>query len=90
MSQPRKKKTNRKAPNPYPPGTPVPHLDCQLDAILKARRMTNWKLHQLTGVPYSRIGQLRRQALAQIAFKNLAKICVALDIHPGELFHVSP
>jgi len=75
-------------PHCHDPTTP-PRFDCQLDAILTARRMSNYKLHQMTGIPYSRIGQLRRQVLVQMAFKNLAKICVALEIHPGELFHVS-
>lgn len=65
-------------------------LTCTLDFEMKARKLTTVALARQLGINESTISKLRRNQFSMIDAKNLEKICIALDLQPGDLLHVEP
>jgi len=65
-------------------------LTCTLDFEMKARKLTTKGLAAQIGVSEASLSKLRRNQFAMIDAKNFEKICVALDLQPGDLLHVEP
>jgi len=65
-------------------------LTCTLDFEMKARKITTVALAQKIGINESTIRKLRRNQFSMIDAANLEKICIALDLQPGDLLHIEP
>jgi len=61
---------------------------CQLNDILLARDMSNRELARQAGISPNMVGNLIRthySSMPIVHLKTLSKVCVALDIAPGDL-----
>ena len=65
-------------------------LTCTLDLELKARKLTAKAFAAQIGIAESSLSKLRRNQFTMIDAKNFEKICIALDLQPGDLLHVEP
>lgn len=63
-------------------------LTCTLDFEMKARKLTTKALAAQIGIAESSLSKLRRNQFSMIDAKNLEKICIALELQPGDLLHV--
>jgi len=63
-------------------------LICTLDAEMAAQKLTTKKLAADAGVSESSLSKLRRNQFSMIDAKNFEKICLALNLQPGDLLHV--
>lgn len=65
-------------------------LTCTLDFEMKARKLTTKALAAQLGIAESSLSKLRRNQFSMIDAKNFEKICIALELQPGDLLHVEP
>lgn len=63
---------------------------CSLDMEMSARKLTTKGLAAQIGITEATIRKLRKSQFSMIHEKNLALICKALDLQPGDLLHYVP
>lgn len=60
-------------------------IKCNLNEILKSKKITKYALAKNTGISAHAIKKLADNQTNSISFENLTKICTKLDISVGDL-----
>ena len=63
-------------------------LRCTLDFELQSRKLTTKAFAAQIGISESSIAKLRQNRFSMIDATNFEKICVALELTPGDLLQI--
>lgn len=63
---------------------------CNLDELLKKRKITLTKLSELTDISLVNLSVLKNDRARAVRFTTLVALCDALECQPGDLFTVIP
>lgn len=63
---------------------------CNLDEVLRKRKMTLTQLSKLTDISLVNLSVLKNDRARAVRFSTLVALCDALNCQPGDLFAVVP
>lgn len=63
-------------------------VKCELDAMLRKRKMTLTRLASLTNLSLVNLSILKNDRARAVRFSTLVALCDALECQPGDLFTV--
>jgi putative transcriptional regulator len=63
-------------------------VKCELDAMLRKRKMTLTRLASLTNLSLVNLSVLKNDRARAVRFSTLVALCDALECQPGDLFTV--
>ncbi len=63
-------------------------VKCELDAMLRKRKMTLTRLAALTNLSLVNLSVLKNDRARAVRFSTLVALCDALECQPGDLFTV--
>ncbi|WP_440961248.1 helix-turn-helix domain-containing protein [Paenibacillus nitricinens] len=63
---------------------------CCLGVVMKERGLTNKQVVELTGISRNTITSLAANATNQINYDTLTRLCVGLDLTPGDILKLTP
>lgn len=67
----------------------TPHrIQCRLDEVLEARKVTLTQLSQRTGITMANLSILKNNKAKAVRFSSLTAICDALECTPADLFTI--
>lgn len=60
----------------------------KLDEILEKKNITKYRLSKITNISPNNLSNIEHNKISRISIEYIAKICVALDCTPNDLFEI--